>query len=95
MTFHQSLNDEYAKLQRLKANVHTRVLSAYVAKMKTDWKPKSKIFTGHHRHGRKSAEEENVELFYDEYHHERTTEDIAFKGYLFKRISDLLNSNKI
>lgn len=95
MTFHQLLNDEHAKLQRLKANVHTRMLSDYVAEMKSDWKPKSKIFTGHHRHGSKSGDEEKVELFYDEYRHEWTTRDIAFKGYVFKKISDLLNNNKI
>lgn len=91
MTFHQLLNDEHSKLQRLKANVHTKILSDYVAKMKSDWKPKSKIFTGHHLHGSKSGDEDTIELFYDEYHHVWTTEDIAFKGFVFKRISAVLN----
>lgn len=95
MTYQNQLEESYLKLQKLKANIHTQALLEYVDKVKKVWKPKTKQFTGMHYHGSKSGDEETVTLYFDEYSLEWTTEEMAFRGYLFNKVKEVLNKNKI
>lgn len=95
MRFTEDLSKEYDRIQRLKANIHTKELLRIVELEKRIWIPKTKVIEGPVYHGSKAGDVEPHTLYWDEYNREWTVKSFAFKGHLFKLVSDLLFKNKI
>lgn len=72
-----------SKQDRLKPNNYVRLIQGYVANLREKWEPKTKEFEG--------IDGKKISLYYDEYNYTWTTEDIAFKGHVFRAVSRILN----
>lgn len=91
-----NLHEEYLKqsmdrLSRLKVNIHTHAISQYIDLLRSKWRPQTKTIVGTIPHGSKKGDEVINVVYYDEYNHTWTTEDIAFKGYVFNQITKIIN----
>lgn len=72
-----------SRQDRLKPNIYVGVIRDYVAHLRDKWIPKTKEMD--------SDDGEMFTMYYDEYHDVWTTEDIAFKGHVFKKVSRIIN----
>ena len=64
-----------SRLDKLKANIHLHPIQNYVAFLRDKWKPQTMQF----KHN-----SETITYYWDEYNHNWTIEEMAFKGYVFK-----------
>ncbi|NQD71646.1 hypothetical protein HP439_13030 [Sphingobacterium shayense] len=67
---------------KLEPNVYVSVIQSYIALLRASWQPKTKEIT--------DRDGELMTIHYDEYNDVWTTEDIAFKGHVFKKVSQII-----
>lgn len=91
------IHEEYLKqsmdrLTKLKTNIHVPFIVHFVDVLRENWKPQTKTISGQLIHGSKKGDEEMLVLYYDEYNHSWTTEDIAFRGHVFVEIAKIIKT---
>lgn len=73
-------------LEKLKANIYINSIQGFIALLHEKWEPKTKV---------EHWGDKQLTYYWDEYHFNWTIKDIAFKGYVFKNISSLMQKNDI
>lgn len=66
------------------------IIVDFLLDLKYEWKPKTKKETGYGYHGSSKGDEIEYTLYFDEYNSNWTTKDMAFRGFVFKKISQLI-----
>lgn len=69
--------------EKLTPNVYVELIRGYVGHLRERWKPVTKEV--------QNDEGETFTLYYDEYNNVWTTQDSAFKGHVFKKVSRIIN----
>lgn len=89
--YDQGLEKSLERLQKLKANIHVWQIQNYIDELRAKWKPKTKNSEFEIYHGSKKGDIESTTLYWDELSLKWTTKESAFKGYVFKKVSEFLN----
>lgn len=76
---HQNMSRQ----ERLKANIYTGHIQLFVADLRDKWQPQTKEVD--------APDGQKFKMYFDEYHCVWTTEDMAFKGYVFKKVTSIIN----
>lgn len=84
---YEELIESRIRLEKLKLNIQIDNLKIWIQDLKSKWKPQTRLFEGKLIHGSKAGDEIQFTQYYDEYSCEWTTEEAAFRGFLFKTIS--------
>lgn len=95
MNLQSELNDEYTRIQKLKANIHRDCLEKFVSHTRKNWQPKTKEIEGPVDHGSNMGDLEAHMLYWDESHCNWAIKEIAFQSHLLRKVSEILNENKI
>jgi hypothetical protein len=66
------------------------VIKDWIEELRSNWKPRIKKETGYGYHGSSKGEKEEYTYYFDEYRYNWTVESIAFQGYVFKHINELI-----
>ena len=83
---YEELIESRLRLEKLKLNIQVHNLKNLIKNLKCKWKPKTRLFEGKLIHGSKAGDDIEFTQYYDEYNCEWTTEEFAFRGYIFSTV---------
>lgn len=92
MKYNDQLEEEFDRVNRLKANLHLRAIQDYLKEARRKWKPKTTEIEASDRTRFADGDSESGTLYFDEYNLVWTSKDIAFKGHVFKQISEIVGT---
>lgn len=83
------------RLQKLKANIHVWKILEYIDNLRKKWKPKTRISEFEVYHGSQKGDIKLITQYWDEYRCVWTDREAAFKGYVFKSVSEIIYYNEV
>lgn len=84
---YDELIESKLRLEKLKLNIQIDNLKKLIQDLKSKWKPKTRLIEGKLIHGSKAGDEIQFTQYFDECSCEWVTEEVAFRGYIIKKIS--------
>lgn len=92
MKYNDQLEEEFDRINRLKANLHLTAIQDYLIEARRKWKPRTTEVEHSERMRFADGDSESTTLYFDEYNLVWTSKDIAFKGHVFKQISEIVGA---
>lgn len=92
MKYNDQLEEEFDRINRVKANLHLTAIQDYLTEARRKWKPRTTEIEHSERMRFADGDSENATLYFDEYNLVWTSKDIAFKGHVFKQISEIVRT---
>ena len=92
MKYNDQLEEEFDRINRLKANLHLTAIQDYLTEARRKWKPRTTEIEASDRTRFAEGDSQSTTLYFDEYNLVWTSKDIAFKGHVFKLISEIVRT---
>ena len=92
MDYKAQLTEEMDRITRIKANLHLKAIQDYLNEARRKWKPRITEVEASDRTRFSDVDSESATLYFDEYNLVWTSKDIAFKGHVFKQISEIVRT---
>lgn len=90
MGFEDELEDNRARLGKLKANVHVWAIQQYIDLLKSKWTPQTKVIEGPVRHG-SSVDESTFTQYWDVVNCQWTSKEKAFRAYVMRTLEGVIS----
>lgn len=90
MGFEDELEENRARLEKLKANVHVCAIRQYIDELKRKWHPSTKLIEGPIHHGSKKDDISESTLYWDVVNAKWTDKESAFRAYLMRKLEGMM-----
>lgn len=95
MSYESKLEQSFTRLQKLKFSLQVENIKRFIHDARRRWKPRTKEVKATVYHGKNQGDVESHTLYWNEYECSWTTKEMAFNGYVFKKVQQILNKEKI
>lgn len=90
MSFQSQLEKNNRSLTELKNCLGSVEMETLLLSMKENWKPRTKLFSGHLIHGSKKGDSYSYTMYLDEVKNIWTSKEAAFRSYVMNNVSNAI-----